>query len=81
MENPTPKMVPQTFHFGSMLASIFDILASGSQLLCLCCDRILVSFKENFSTPSAVAGTQLCCAVDPPRQAYGLRMAYGVNLS
>ena len=28
----------------------------------------------------AVAGTQLCCVLDPPRQAYGLRMAYGVNL-
>ena len=26
----------------------------------------------------AVAGPQLCCALDPPRQAYGLRMAYRV---
>ena len=34
----------------------------------------------NNQTPSAVAGTQLCCALDPPRQAYGLRMAYGVPL-
>ena len=32
----------------------------------------------------AVAGSQLCCAVDPPRQALCLRMAYRVpypNLS
>ena len=34
----------------------------------------------NNQTPSAVAGTQLCCALDPPRQALGLRMAYGVPL-
>ena len=27
----------------------------------------------------AVAGTQVCCAFDPPRQASGLRMAYGVT--
>ena len=27
---------------------------------------------------SAVADTQLCCALDPPRQALCLRMAYGV---
>ena len=27
---------------------------------------------------SAVAGTQLCCALDPPRQALCLRMAYRV---
>ena len=31
-----------------------------------------------FCCSSAVAGTQLCCALDPPRQAVGLRMAYGV---
>ena len=28
---------------------------------------------------SAVAGTQLCCALDPPRQALCLRMAYRVR--
>ena len=32
----------------------------------------------NNQTPSAVAGTQLCCALDPPRQALCLRMAYRV---
>ena len=30
---------------------------------------------------SAVAGTQLCCALDPPRQALCLRMAYRVPYS
>ena len=33
----------------------------------------------NNQTPSAVAGTQLCCALDPPRQALCLRMAYRVR--
>ena len=30
---------------------------------------------------SAVAGTQLCCALDPPRQALCLRLAYRVPLT
>ena len=34
--------------------------------------------KTNSLKVSAVAGSQLCCALDPPRQAEGLRMAYRV---
>ena len=52
-----------------------------------CFARFLIKFSAIFGLlarflvdcSSAVAGTQLCCALDPPRQAYGLRMAYRVT--
>ena len=42
--------------------------------------KIQYLLSREHQTPSAVAGTQLCCALDPPRQALGLRMAYRVPL-
>ena len=53
------------------------------------CKMIVRLFSCCFDAPSscclityvlgAVAGTQLCCALDPPRQALCLRMAYRVR--
>ena len=54
-----------------------------------CFARFLIKFSTIFGLlarflvdcSSAVAGTQLCCALDPPRQALCLRMAYRVPYS
>ena len=67
-------MMPQTRHFRSMLVVMLVIFKG-----LIHCDFFSTwdHFDVDFKS-SAVAGTQLCCALDPPRQAEGLRMAYRV---
>ena len=55
-----------------MLRSMQAVLLFGTNL------KYYFPRWDQYLIPSAVAGTQLCCALDPPRQAYGLRMAYRV---
>ena len=73
-----PKWCPRPFILDRCWRRFSIYLMTLSQLFCRFWDRFLVSFSVNIPMPSAVAGTQLCCALDPPRQAYGLHMAYRV---
>ena len=56
----TSKMVPQTLHFGTTLVSFFVFFRRlFTALFSSTWDHIDVDFRS-----SAVAGTQLCCALD-----------------
>jgi len=70
LQNDTPDLIWDRFWYWF---SIFVNFVC-SMLFCVNLDR----FRCAFHVSSAVAGTQLCCALRPPRQALCLRMAYGV---
>ena len=61
--------------FGQVSGRCFARSLIEFSMMCYLLARFLVDCS------SAVAGTQLCCALDPPRQALCLRMAYRVPYS
>ena len=72
---------PQEIIFGGVLIdfrSIFDQQTTSSCYMVTLLHCYFVTLLLCYFSAGAVAGSQLCCAVDPPRQAYGLRMAYRV---